>query len=168
VIEFREVPMEGLEGRRLRIQQLGAKEARSVARRLLNVVGTALREAGGNVAGQVEIIAIGAILERIDDATVEYLTDTFEKVTSMEDTAGSEGWMPVAKARDIVFGAGKGLARWYVWMRACIEFSCGDFFTGLLAEARSLRGASPNASQNASRTSGSFTDSRPVAATRTA
>jgi hypothetical protein len=177
VIETREIELEGLEGRRVRIQQLGAKDARGVARRLLNMIGIAIREAagaaaaGGAEAQVVEIIATGAFLERLDDELIEYLTATFEKVTVIEDTPGSEGWMPITKVRDLVFGAGKGLARWSVWMRACVEFSCGDFFVAVLEQAKEARAqamSSANGSRTQSGMSGFSTASHRQAATRTA
>src|SRR4051812_861120 len=96
------------EGRRCIVKQLGAKPARAVARRLLNTAGPGIRGAGhvGGVASveAVTAVAIGAILERLDDETNDWLTDTFAKVTSIESAAGSDTWLKPHEVSELAFG----------------------------------------------------------------
>jgi hypothetical protein len=142
MIEMREFDLEW-EGRRCLVEQLGAMQARQVARRLINVVGTAIRESAvGAVDREIAvagIMASGAILERLDDATIEWLTQTFLKVTRIEREAGSEDWLLPKDVQDLVFGGGPGLARWLRWMSFCLDMSCADFFAAAFAEARRLQ-----------------------------
>jgi hypothetical protein len=151
-------------GRRCRVNPLGAKQARHVARRLLNTAGAALKDAGmaGGEANS-DIVALGAVMAKLDDETLDWLTDTFSKVTRIEKEPGSDDWIAPNLIQDMVFGGGEGLRRWFRWLAFCVEMSCGDFFAGLLAEAARVRQAaaqkSPNPSPGTSSRSGFSTAS---------
>ena len=146
----------GWDGRRCIVEDLGAQQARQVARRIANVVGTAVREGGNatNLSRDVQaagLVAMGSILEKLDDATIEWLTQTFAKVTRIEREPGSDDWLPQKDVNEHVFGGGDGLARWLRWMTFCLEITCADFFRAAFAEfSRLQRGpvkadpASPN------------------------
>jgi hypothetical protein len=135
MIESREFDLEW-EGRRCVVDQLGAKPARQVARRLLNLLGSALTELGASGAdANMDVTALGALLQRLSDQDTEWLTDTFSRVTRIEREPGSEDWIPPSQVPDLVFGGGAGLKRWFRWLVFCVEMSCGDFFAGALAEA---------------------------------
>jgi hypothetical protein len=137
------------DGRACIVKQLGSKAAMEVARRIMNIVGGALKEAGKAGDGSHEdIVAAGAVLERIDDATLQFLTSVFCKVTSIETDAGSQIWMKPNEIPDLVFGGGPGLKRWMRWLRFCIEMSCGDFF----AELRAAQKAATRTQKAATRT----------------
>lgn len=131
------------EGRRCLVTDLGAQQARQVARRITNVVGTAVREAasaGGNTEVQVAgAMAMGAVLEKLDEPTVEFLTTTFMRVTLIEREPGTEDWMNPKEISDLVFSGGQGLARWFRWLSFCLEITCSDFFSAAFAELTKLR-----------------------------
>jgi hypothetical protein len=168
----------GWEGRRCLVTDLGAMQARQVARRVTNVIGTAVREAGSasldreaQIAG---IIATGAVLERLDDATLEWLTQTFSKATLIERDPGTEQWLAPKDVVDLAFGGGEGLARWLKWIAFCLEITCADFFRAAFAEFMRIQAkakvplsspTSPSAngaqtrSPNTSETPGTFTES---------
>jgi hypothetical protein len=169
MIETREFDLQW-EGRRCVVEQLGAKPARQVARRLLNTVGGAIAEVG-HAGGEAnfDVLALGAVLQRIDESTTEWLTDTFMKVTRIEKEPGTEEWIPLSQVPDLVFGGGAGLRRWFRWIAFCVEMSCGDFFAGALAEAEArLKQLRPNLYQNISSSRTSSTASQPAASTPTA
>jgi hypothetical protein len=130
------------EGRRCIVHELGALQARQVARRIANVVGTAVRESSKEgLDGDVVAaggVAMGAILERLDDQTVEWLTQTFLKQTLVESEAGTEAWLSPKDVSELVFGGGDGLARWFRWMTFCLEMTCADFFAAAFSEFRRL------------------------------
>jgi len=169
MIEEREFELDW-EGRRCVVQQLGSKAARSVARRLLNTIGAALHELGQ--AGQTvnfDLLAAGAVMERIDDETLDWLTDTFVRVTRIEREAGSEEWLSPKDVSELAFGGGQGLERWRRWLFFCVEMSCGDFFAGALAEAsRRQAQAKASLSPTTSPRPTSFTASPRAANTTTA
>lgn len=131
------------EGRRCRVRDLSSVQARQVVRRISNIVGKAVREgaqAGVDADLQVAgIIAMGAVLETLDDATVEWLTQTFGKVTEIETEAGSDEWVEPRHVSELVFGGGHGAARWLRWMSFCLEVSCADFFAAASAEFKRLK-----------------------------
>lgn len=144
------------EGRRCIVRELGAAEARHVARRVTNVVGTALREGGSagleahvQVAG---LIAAGSILERLDDATLDWLTGVFAKATSVESQPGSGVWLSPKDVHDLVFGGGDGLARWFRWLVFCLDLTCSDFFAAAFAEFQKLQTKATGSVSSASQT----------------
>lgn len=158
------------ENRRCLVQEVGAKEARQVARRVANVIGGAIRETAKPGIGKEDvevaiITASGAVLERLDDQTIDWLTQTFMRQTLVETDPGTEQFIPLAKVEVLVFGGGPGLARWYRWMRFCLEITCGDFFGAAFAELKQkgaakeapITTAPENVSPITSRRSGSFT-----------
>lgn len=141
-------------GRRCTVNPLGAKQARYVARRLLNTVGEALREAGASGgAANLDVVALGALFARLDDATLDWLTDTFSKVTRIEKEAGADEWTHPNAIADLVFGGGEGLNRWFGWLAFCVDMSCRDFFEGLLAEIKARQGLTKSASPSPSTSS---------------
>ena len=164
MIETREFDLQW-EGRRCTVNQLPAKAARQVAVRLANLIGTALRGVGesGSIGSDckdltLELVGAGSVLERLGEADVDWLTQTFMKVTEVENEAGSEVWVNPKEVEDLVFGGGAGLERWRRWLMFCIEMSCGDFFAGASAQAGALqKGAakrtSPSQHTSPSRTS---------------
>ncbi len=124
-------------GRHVKVGQLGALEARHTARMLGNVLGRGLKGTIKIAAGkelteqEVDIIgAIGAVLENLDDETLDTLTNTFAKKTKVETDDGQ--WTPLTSVMDVVFGGGEGLGDWAEWLQACVEFSCAPFFKRLL------------------------------------
>jgi hypothetical protein len=131
------------EGRRCIVQELGAAQARQVARRVANVFGAAVREAGAaGVDRDVMVAAVmagGSVLERLDDQTLEWLTQTFIKVTQVETAPGSETWVTPREMPDFVFGGGEGLARWFRWLAFCLDMTCSDFFAVAFSEIRRLQ-----------------------------
>jgi hypothetical protein len=169
MIEEREFDLQW-EGRRCVVQQIGSKAARSVARRLLNTIGAALHEIG-QAGGEVnfDLVAAGAVMERLSDETLDWLTDTFARVTRVEREAGSEEWLKPSDVSELAFGGGQGLERWRRWLFFCVEMSCGDFFAGALAEAgRRQAQAKANLSPTTSPRPTSFTASQRAASTTTA
>ena len=154
------------EDRRCVIDQLGAKDARHVAARLLQVLGDALTSVNGDMQ---EIAAAGAVISRAKPELLDWLTETFVKVTRIERTPGDEDWASPKEFIDLVFGGGDGLKRWMRWLVFCVEYSCAPFFAGLVEEARRLQTrVRANGSQSTSSMPGISTESRPAANTRTA
>lgn len=162
------------DGRRFIFTELGAKDARQVARRVANIIGGALREAAGGKdvsKSEVEsaiIAAGGAVLERLDDATIEWLTATFQRQTMIERDANGDDYVPLREVEALVFSGGTGLSRWYRWMRQCLELTCGDFFATAFAELKAKAVAptaavplttAPSPSQKTYKRPGSFTES---------
>ena len=162
------------EGRRCIVHELGSMQARQVARRIANLVGTAVREgAAAGVDKDVQIagmMAGGAILERLDEQTVEWLTQTFIKVTQVEREAGADEWLSPKDVSELVFGGGDGLARWLRWMAFCLDMTCSDFFAAAFSEFKARTGKAqkiangaaahpsmPSPSPTTSRTPGTFT-----------
>lgn len=134
-------------GRHVKIGQLGAMDAREVAVMLTNIVGKAMQgtvkidPTKGALDQDIDLVgALGAALERLDKERVNTLTNVFAKRTKVESDDGK--WTPLASVVDVVFGGGEGLADWFEWLYACLEFSCGPFFgrlLGLKARVDSLR-----------------------------
>lgn len=163
------------DGRRFIFNELGAKEARQVARRVANIFGGALRDAAaGRDMSKVEVEAAiiaagGAVLERLDDATIEWLTSTFQRQTMIERDAHTEDYVPLREVEALAFGGGTGLSRWYRWMRQCLELTCGDFFATAFGELKSKAvgqtaaavplTTAPSPSPNTYKRRGSFTES---------
>lgn len=150
------------EGRRCIVNELGAAQARQVARRIANVIGTAVREGAGSVDKDVQVaglIATGAILERLDDATIEWLTQTFAKATMIETEAGTETWIPSRDVSELAFGGGEGLARWIRWMTFCLEMTCADFFRAAFAEFARIQGVTTKATSSSPKTNGMSSNS---------
>lgn len=130
------------EGRRCIVNELGAMPARQVARRITNVVGTAVREGASGIDKDVQVaglMATGAILERLDDGTLDWLTQTFYKQTTVETEPGSETFIPMRDVSELVFGGGDGLARWMRWLSFCLEMTCADFFRAAFAEFQRMQ-----------------------------
>jgi hypothetical protein len=131
------------EGRRCFVQDLGAQQAREVARRIANVIGTAVRQgagSGGDADVQVAgMVAMGSVLEKLDDSTIEFLTTTFMRKTFIEREAGTEQFLNPKEVSELVFSGGVGLARWFRWMSFCLEITCADFFAAAFAELTKLR-----------------------------
>lgn len=133
-------------GRHVKIGQLGALEARHVACTIANVLGKSLRgtlkidPSKPMLEQDIDFVgALGAVLEQLDEKTVDALTATFSKHTKVQTDDGK--WTPLGSVVDLVFGGGEGLADWFEWLRAAIEFSCGPFskrLLGLSAHARSF------------------------------
>lgn len=149
------------DGRRCLVSDIGAMQARQVARRVANVVGSAIREGADAVDKDVQIaglIATGAVLEKLDDQTVEWLTQTFLKVTMIENEAGSETWINPKDVSNFAFGGGPGLARWLRWMSFCLEITCADFFRAALAEFTRLHTTTKKSSSTTSSSSPSRND----------
>jgi hypothetical protein len=120
-------------GRHCKIGQLNALEARHTARILANVIGRGLKGAVKVDPGKpleeqdVDLIgALGKVLEDIDDKTLDTLTDTFAKRTKIQSDDGK--WTSLSGCIDLVFGGGEGLADWFEWLYAAVEYSCGPFF----------------------------------------
>ena len=123
-------------GRHCKIGQLNALEARHTARMLANTIGRGLK---GTVKidptksmgdQEVDLVgALGKVLEDIDDKTLDTLTDTFAKRTKIQSDDGK--WTSLSGCIDLVFGGGDGLADWFEWLYAAVEFSCGPFFARL-------------------------------------
>lgn len=127
----------GGSGRHVKIAQLPALEARHTARLLANALGRSMRGTvkidPAKALGEQDVDfvgALGAVLEGLDDATLDTLTNTFAKRTKVETDDGK--WSPLPSVIDVVFGGGEGLADWLEWLKACVEFSCGPFFQRLL------------------------------------
>jgi hypothetical protein len=123
-------------GRHVKIGQLSALEARHTACTIVNVLGKSMQgtikvdPTKGMLEQDVDLVGIlGSVLERLDEKTVDALTTTFAKRTKVETDDGK--WTPLQSVIDVVFGGGEGLADWFEWLRACIEFSCGPFFLRL-------------------------------------
>lgn len=138
-------------GRRCIVSELGAKQARAVATRLLNTLGGALREAG--LAGQdanVEVVALGGVMQRLSEADVEWLTTTFYAVTKVERTPGDEDFVSPTQFPDLVFGGGEGMVRWFRWMMFCLELNCAPFIVAAKAEAAARQKAATKASPSPS------------------
>lgn len=156
------------EDRRCVIDQLGAKDARHVAARLLQVLGEAL--ASADIRGDMaEVAAAGALISRAKPELLDWLTDTFLKVTKIERDPGEENWASPKEFIDLVFGGGYGLKRWLRWLVFCVEHSCAPFFSGLFEEgARLQTRVRANGSQKSSPRPGFSTESPPVGNTRTA
>jgi hypothetical protein len=129
------------EGRRCVVQELPAKDARQVARRVVNAMGAALKEtAKPGIEGleiQVAMVgAIGAVFEKLDEPTLEWITTTFMKQTLVERESGTEEFIPLKEVEALVFGGGAGLKRWARWLRFSVEMTCGDFFADAFASLR--------------------------------
>ncbi len=167
-------------GRHVKIGQLGALEARHTARLLANAIGRGLRGAAKPGAGtdaksrattakdlleqDVDVLgALGTMLEELDDATLDALTNTFTKKTKVETDDGK--WTPLSSVVDVVFGGGEGLADWFEWLSAAVEFSCGPFFGRLLglkervASLKSAPSVVPESPPSPTESTGSFTGS---------
>lgn len=154
------------EDRRCVIDQLGAKDARHVAAKLLQVLGDALTSVDGDMS---ELAAAGTVIARAKPELLDWLTDTFVKVTRIERNPGDEDWASPKEFIDLVFGGGEGLNRWMRWLVFCVEYSCAPFFSGLVAEAARLQTrVRANGSQTTSSKPGISIGSRPAGATRTA
>jgi hypothetical protein len=132
------------EGRRCIVHELGALQARQVARRMANVIGLAIKESVASAGLDHDVlvaggVAMGAVLERLDDATIEWLTQTFTKQTQVETEPGSDTWLSPKDVSELVFGGGDGLARWLRWMSFCLEMTCADFFRVAFSEVVRLQ-----------------------------
>lgn len=140
-IEPKEVDLDW-EGRRCVVHELGAKDARGVARRISNIIGAGIRaSATSEKVAELDlqvaaIVAGGAVLEQLDDATVEWLTQTFMRQTLIEREAGTEDFAPLKDVEALVFAGGAGLRRWWRWIRFCVEMTCGDFFADAIVSLR--------------------------------
>lgn len=151
------------EGRRCIVSELGAKQARAVATRVMNTIGGAFREAGA--AGSdtnVELVAIGGVLQRLTEADVEWFTATFQAVTKIERTPGEEDFVQPNAFPDLVFGGGEGLTRWFKWMAFCLELNVGPFIAAAKAEGAARQAAAikrASQSPNTSTTHGGSTAS---------
>jgi hypothetical protein len=152
------------------MNQLPAKQARQVARRLANAIGSGLRRAGSTATSVLEadvFAAAGGMLEELNDETLDFLHDTFAAVTFVEREAGTENWVSVREYNDLLFGGGPGLTRWFRWIRFGLEASCGDFFGELRRMGESAGILNTSRSQPTSMRPGSFTGSPPVDGTQT-
>jgi hypothetical protein len=123
-------------GRHCKIGQLNALEARHTARILANAIGRGLKgtvkvDPGKPLEEQeVDLVgALGTVLEDLDDKTLDTLTETFAKRTKIQSDDGK--WTSLSGCIDLVFGGGEGLADWFEWLYASVEFSCGPFFARL-------------------------------------
>ncbi len=175
--EPREFDMEW-EGRRCIVHELSARDARSVARRIGNILGAAIKDgAAAGIDKDVQIagmMAGGALLERLDEATVEWLTQTFVKATQIEREPGSDEWLSPKDVSEFVFGGSDGLARWLRWMAFCLDMTCSDFFAVAFTEfqkrmkatgmtttgngvAPTMEGAAASPSPSTSKMHGTFT-----------
>lgn len=124
--------------RRCRVSPLGAKASRAVAVRLANKIGAGMKQAGlagaGNGAAGQSVV-VGALLENLDEATTDWLTDTFLRVTEVESEPGdARSWKNPSQFVDLMFGGPDGLLRWFRWLNFCVEQSCGAFFRAALLE----------------------------------
>jgi hypothetical protein len=124
------------EGRRCVVDDLGSKAARSVARRVMNIIGRGLSAA--NVDSMMELEAAGAralgtMLALLDDETIEFLTATFMPKTRIEREPGSSTWVMLPEVEALVFAGGPGNARWLRWLAFCLEITCRDFFVAAFA-----------------------------------
>ena len=114
----------------------------------------------------------GGHLEKLDDATIEWLTQTFIKVTEVEREAGADEWLNPKDVSELGFGGGDGLARWFRWMAFCLDMTCSDFFVAAFSEFKKRQTGkatttasngtaaapgTPSPSPSTSRTSGTFT-----------
>lgn len=128
------------DGRRCYVKPLTAKPSQTIALKIVNLVGSGLKEAGAAGDAQAaDLITIGAVMERLDQPTIDLMTREFVRVTAVETVAGSQTWIKPDDVQDLVFAGGPGLARWMRWLAFCLEMSCGDFFEELraLSKARS-------------------------------
>jgi hypothetical protein len=133
-LETKEVTLPGFPYR-VRIEQLSALEARRLARRLMNAAGHALAQsasAGKNGASE-DLLALAGLLETLDDETVDWLNATFLPHTKVADANGRFSSATDPGVEAMMFDGGKGLARWFVWMQACLMFTVADFFEGATA-----------------------------------
>lgn len=141
-------------GRHCKIAQLSAIEARHTARILANALGRSLRQSvkidptKPLAEQEIDVIgALGGVLEGLDDATLDTLTNTFAKRTKVSTDDGK--WTPLSSVIDLVFGGGDGLADWAEWLKECVLYSCGPFFRRLpaLSALGSFSGTSQDAAE---------------------
>lgn len=135
----------GWDGRRCQVTELSSQPALQVGCRILNLVGSAIREGAGSAnVGEMDalvagMLAVGAVLERLDAQTLDWLTVTFMKETRIEAEPGTGNFIEIAAVRDLAFGGGAGLARWTRWLAFSIDLNCSDFFAAAFAEATRLQ-----------------------------
>lgn len=141
------------DGKRCRVRPLGAKASRAVAVRLANKIGAGMKEAGmsGAKGEAMQGIVVGALLENLDEATTDWLTDTFLRVTEIETDAGDDrSWKNPGQFVDLVFGGPDGLVRWFKWLNFCVDQSCGAFFRAALREMIPSKATATSPSQSPS------------------
>lgn len=126
-----------INGTQFRIQQLGALQARSVARLLLNEVGRGLRAVGQSSVGLDDLAekaiaaGVGELLADLSEDTLERLTAAFLGSTSVRTAGASDFQKMDDDLQNALFCGGKGLATWMRWLVECVEFSTWDFFLEL-------------------------------------
>jgi hypothetical protein len=71
-----------------------------------------------------------AAIERLDDATLEALTEAFGESSRAMFAPKRAPFLSEASAREEAF-AGPHFARFFLWLRACVEVNYGPFFASL-------------------------------------
>jgi hypothetical protein len=136
-------------GLTIEITPLGFEAQRRAFVVLAKALGPALVEA---LAGAKSIDAMGSdalrraalsAIERVDDATLEALTEAFGESSRAMFAPKRAPFLSEPAAREEAFG-GPHFARFFLWLRACVEVNYGPFFASLGAQiAPAHKGETP-------------------------
>lgn len=118
---------ETIEGQRVRVAMLGARQARALLLRLAKVLGpVAAHIEDGKLDG---VTMLAALSTNASDADLEFVCDALGKVSQIEQEPGSDRWVFLTLERqDTIF---KGRMRaMFGWLGFALKVQFSDFFGG--------------------------------------
>ncbi len=123
--EVVEIPINGTV---YKIEKLGAKKGKQIALMISRIVGPAF-EAKDKI--------IATLCERLTDAQMDLLCDTFAAKTAISPEANPAAEFLLSNEFDRHFAGHYGTM--VLWLKACLEANYGDFLTELGVDLGSLK-----------------------------
>jgi hypothetical protein len=140
---MRESKQHTFDGFTYTIQQLGAKEGRVVLARIARIVAAA-------AAGEGADESVAKLAEKLTDAEVNFLCDTFTKTTQV----AAEGTDKVLRLEDVFDSHFAGqYGAMLKWLWAALETNFGSFFANLGVDPAALASGVTNMLKSSTPTS---------------